>query len=371
MTSSMDKSIKINGKKIRVNDLSLEDVVLDRNVMLKFIFWLHKQYCAENILFWLETQNFKYLITDEDLIPEVNRIYDRYFGDFSLNLDEPMIVEELKEKLKLPDRTLFMQSQNAIWALLKYECFPKFKVDYGKSLVSKLSPKLLKQIIKAEPEAVDLYDTFLALTIETVEHIDEFKPTTLPNDDYEEHMHQNLPTINEVWLDRDLMLAFREYLYQQHANDNLSFYLSAVLFEFITPDEELDTKANEIFENFVTAEAPHIVNLDYESISKIEKSLKKPARNMYQYAQERIFVTLEGQWFSLFLTSPIYKSCNDETIEFNITEGGRERSNTMDNYDDYVKMLRKRNRVKNRKKEVKKGDSKKKKRTSNNKNNED
>jgi len=122
---------------------------------------------------------------------------------------------------------------------------------------------------------------------------------------------------------------------------------------------------------FVTAEAPHIVNLDYESISKIEKSLKKPARNMYQYAQERIFVTLEGQWFSLFLTSPIYKSCNDETIEFNITEGGRERSNTMDNYDDYVKMLRKRNRVKNRKKEVKKGDSKKKKRTSNNKNNED
>jgi len=275
MTSNIDKTIKINGKKIRVNDVSLEDVVLDRNVMLKFIFWLHKQFCAENILFWLETQNFKYLTKDEDLIPEVNRIYDRYIERNCLNLDEPLVVEELKEKLKLPDRTLFMQSQNAIWALLKYECFPKFKVDYGKSMVSKLSPKLLKQIIKSEPEAVDLYDKFLTLTIATVEHIDEFKPTTLPNDDYDEHMHQNLPSINEVWLDRDLMLAFREYLYQQHANDNLSFYLSTVLFEFITPDEELQKKAEDIFETYVSPDSPNIVNLDFESISKIEKKFEK------------------------------------------------------------------------------------------------
>jgi len=248
--------------------------------------------------------------------------------------------------MKLPDRTLFMQTQNAIWALLKYECFPKFKVDYGKSIVAKLSTKLLKQIMKAEPETVELYEQFLTLTEQNFENVSEFKPTTLPNDEYDEHAHQNLPSITEVWLDRDLMLAFREYLYQQKANDSLSFYLDAVCFELVIEDDDMQSKAGEIFENFITQDSPKMISLDHDFIAKIEKNLKKPLnRNVFQAATESVYYNLEVQLFPEFLNSALYKACNDETIEFNVSDGGRDRSNTMDNYDNYVAMIRKRNRV--------------------------
>jgi len=219
------------------------------------------------------------LTSDDELLAEVKRIYDRYFEDSCLNLDEPIIIEQLKERMKLPDRTLFMLTQNAIWALLKYECFPKFKVDYGKSLTTKLTPKMLKQIIKAEPEAVQLYDDFLSLTTKNVEEINEFKPTTLPNDEYDEHEKQNLPSINEIWLDRDLMLAFREFLYQQMANDNLSFYLATVNFENMMLDEEEEIKkqATEIFDKFVNPDAPNVVTLDFDLVSKNTKKSEKSA----------------------------------------------------------------------------------------------
>jgi len=266
----------------------------------------------------------------------------------SLNLDEPILLKELKERMKLPDRTLFMQTQNAIWALLKFECFPKFKVDYGKSMVSKLNSKILKQIRKAETETVDLYDRFLALTTQNVE-MQDFKPTTLPNDEFDEHEKQNLPSINEVWLDRELMLAFREYLYQKQANDNLSFYLATVNYEFLVTDDSLNQNAQEIYEKFIITNAPNMVNLDYDLVSKIEKSLKNSiSRTMFQDAQENIYQNLASQWFSDFLMSSLYKACNDETIEFDVTDGGKNRSNTMSNYDEYVKMLRKRNRAKKR-----------------------
>lgn len=89
----------------------------------------------------------------------------------------------------------------------------------------------MKQIIADHGDVIKLLDQFLELNKE--HPIDGgFKPNVLPDDFYEEHLHTVLPDINEVWKDRDLFLAFREYLYQQFANENLSFYLEAGSFEF-------------------------------------------------------------------------------------------------------------------------------------------
>jgi len=312
--------------------------------MLRFILWMHNQFCAENILFWLETQNFKFITNDEDILSEVNRIYEKYFVSNCLNLDEPIIVEELKHRLKLPDRTLFMATQNAIWALLKYECFPKFKVDTGKALTAKLSVKQIKQIQKVQPESVDLYEQFLDLTYKNTDQISEFKPTQLPNDEYNEHLHQNLPTMMEIWLDRDLMLAFREYLYQQLANDSLSFYLDLVYFENYTDEEDVPIKAEELYAKYIGPDAISPVNLDFSVVSKIEKTLKKqPSITMFHTARDSVLSSLENQWFPEFLQSPLYKACNDETIEFVETTGTRDRGNTMTNYDAYASLIRKDN----------------------------
>lgn len=84
----------------------------------------------------------------------------------------------------------------------------------------------VKQITTTHSSIIDLYDTFLEFNRK---HPIQggFKPNVLPDDFYEEHLNTVLPDMSEVWKDKDLFLAFREYLYQQIAHENLSFYLEA------------------------------------------------------------------------------------------------------------------------------------------------
>jgi hypothetical protein len=270
--------------------------------MIKFIDWLNKQYCSENIIFWLETQIFKYLKDDDEILAEIQRIYEQYLVSNSLNLDEPIILEELKQKLKLPDRTVFMRAQNAIWALLKHECFPKFKIEIGKNMIEKVGSKDIKKIEKSEPRAIQLYDQFFDLTKNAYDNLDDFKPTTLPNDEYDEHLHQDLPEIDEIWYDRDLMFAFREYLSQQMANDSLSFYMDALNFENFVQEDDIANKAQEIYDKYFGSEATTAVDLEHAYKTKIEKIIKKKThtREMYIEAKDLVYMQLKNQWFPIF-----------------------------------------------------------------------
>jgi hypothetical protein len=35
----------------------------------------------------------------------------------------------VKNRIKSPDREIFQETQNVIWGLLKFECFPRFKLS--------------------------------------------------------------------------------------------------------------------------------------------------------------------------------------------------------------------------------------------------
>ena len=48
---------------------------------------------------------------------------------------------------------------------------------------------------------------------------------TILEDFYEEHLRIDVPEVSQLWSDKDLFMAFREYLYQQYAAENLTFYL--------------------------------------------------------------------------------------------------------------------------------------------------
>lgn len=80
-------------------------------------------------------------------------IYDRYFGPKGqgINIDDEILrtvgvnvnqsnSQEIEEKIKAPTRTTFMLIQNAIWGLLKLDCFPKFKD--GGDITDKLKSKV-------------------------------------------------------------------------------------------------------------------------------------------------------------------------------------------------------------------------------------
>jgi hypothetical protein len=316
--------------------ISLEEVVIKRNVMLRFIEYLLEHHAAENLRFWLEAQIFKYEKDQHKCKEGAERIYVKYWGPgtVGLNVEEEHLVLELAQKIKRPDRTIFMLVQNAIWGLLKLECYPRFRTEQG--LSDKIKSSKLKSLLKNEQakELISLLDKFLELNAQyPCSENGQFRATVLPNDQYSEHLHTTLPSIDELWRDPDLMLAFREYLYQQYAHENLSFYLEAANFEYLTDQKEIEKRAKEIAEKFVGASATLPINLEYVVTQRLQKALQKPNNLSFKPVTDKIYKVLTNEWFPDFVVSPLYLACNDETIEFVKSDGGRKRSKTLDEYD--------------------------------------
>jgi len=160
-----------------------------------------------------------------------------------------------------------------------------------------------------------------------------FRPTVLPNDAYREHLHTTLPDIEELFKDRDLFLAFREYLYQQLAHENLSFYVEAVNFETLTNDQDITIRAKQIFDKFIGPQAIQPINLEFMTVERLKKNLVKPTNQAFKAVTEKIWKVLTNEWFPDFVVSPLYLACNDETIEYLKSDGGRKRSDTLDQYE--------------------------------------
>lgn len=329
-------------KKVNIADLGLEEAILDYGIMMHFLSWLHGQLCSENLTFWLEAQVYKYC-NQEELKEESKRILDLYFDldamESDLNIDDPAVYNELKRRSLVPDRTLFMSVQNAIWSLLRLESFPKFKYDVGKKLAKKPS-KVVKVLKKSDSRTIELYHKFFELTKTSFEDLNTFNPTILPFDHYDEHLHQNLPTVDELWKDRDLMVAFREFLYSKNAEENLSFYIATMKFKHCDSDD-LEETAKEIYESYIdekTSKQP--VNVDHSLKIAIKKALKNPSRTVFDRLIAKIYKVIKNEWFPEFIVSPYYQECNNDTLELVHTKG-KERSNTLTYYDLYVKFLRK------------------------------
>jgi len=327
---------KKNFKKVPIENVKLEDVATNRNIMLNFIFYLVEHHAIENLRFWLEAQIFKYEKDPQKCREGAQKIYDSYFGEkgVGINVEEEHLVAELESKVKRPDRTIFMLVQNGIWGLLKLECFPRFKTLDG--LEEKVNKKKLKNASKNSKvqEVITLLDQFLKLNEEfPTDENGVFRPTVLPNDAYREHLHTTLPDIDELFKDRDLFLAFREYLYQQLAHENLSFYVEAVNFETLTDEQEIAVRAKQIFEKFIGPQAVQPINLEFMTVERLKKNLAKPNNQAFKTVTEKIWKVLTNEWFPDFVVSPLYLACNDESIEYLKSDGGRKRSDTLDQYE--------------------------------------
>jgi len=323
-------------------NVNIEDVVVKRNVMLRFIEFLIDHKSEENFTFWLEAQIFKYEKDQTKCRAEAERIYNKYWAEKKggLNVEEDHLVRELAQKLKRPDRTMFMLVQNAIWGLLKLECFPKFVLECG--VKDKIDKKRLKSLLKHEKGKllVELYDTFFDLNQRFPTTADgnadgQFKATILPYDAYQEHLHTTLPTIDELWKDRDLFLAFREYLYQKQSQENLAFWLEVSNYESLFDEKELEKRSQEIFQKFIVDNAPYFINVDFIMREKLKKNLKPPTSASFFLVKDKCWKVLATDHFSDFVTHDLYRACNDETIQFTKSDGGRKRSSTITEYEKF------------------------------------
>uniref|UniRef100_A0A8C6TYX5 Regulator of G protein signaling 6 n=1 Tax=Neogobius melanostomus TaxID=47308 RepID=A0A8C6TYX5_9GOBI len=102
---------------------------------------------------------------------------------------------------------------------------------------------------------------------------------------------------------RDMFLKFLE---SEFSSENLRFWL-AVQDLKQRPLQEVSSRAQEIWQEFLAEGAPSSINLDSHSYERTSQNLKDPGRYSYEDAQEHIFKLMKSDSYARFLRSNIYQ----------------------------------------------------------------
>lgn len=131
--------------------------------------------------------------------------------------------------------------------------------------------------------------------------------------------------------------AFCVFLKSEFSEENIEFWTACEDFRMHTSQEELLTRANSIYEEFVKSEAPkevtHIrrpleslnwclvltlsapvwpqINLDFHTKNAIVQSLHEPNVNIFLAAQRKVYGLMENNSYPRFIHSDLYRElCN-------------------------------------------------------------
>ncbi|KAM6968623.1 LOW QUALITY PROTEIN: regulator of G-protein signaling 6-like [Tautogolabrus adspersus] len=99
---------------------------------------------------------------------------------------------------------------------------------------------------------------------------------------------------------------FLKFLESEFSSENLRFWL-AVQDLKRRPLQDVSSRAQEIWQEFLAEGAPSSINLDSHSYERTSQNLKDPGRYSYEDAQEHIFKLMKSDSYARFLRSNIYQ----------------------------------------------------------------
>lgn len=102
-------------------------------------------------------------------------------------------------------------------------------------------------------------------------------------------------------------IAFREFLKSEFCEESLDFWLACQEFKSFDSPEERTQRAASIYEEFIKADSPKQVNLDFYTREIIGQSLQQPSPSCFTVAQKKIYSLMENGCFPRFIQSEHYK----------------------------------------------------------------
>ncbi|XP_061832329.1 regulator of G-protein signaling 2-like [Nerophis lumbriciformis] len=101
--------------------------------------------------------------------------------------------------------------------------------------------------------------------------------------------------------------AFCIFLKTEFCEENIEFWMACEDFRMLSSHQELTSKANSIYEEFIKNEAPKEVNLDFSTKTKIMQSLPEPNATSFLAAQRKIYSLMENNSYPRFILSDLYQ----------------------------------------------------------------
>uniref|UniRef100_A0A3Q2YRW0 Regulator of G protein signaling 2 n=1 Tax=Hippocampus comes TaxID=109280 RepID=A0A3Q2YRW0_HIPCM len=129
-------------------------------------------------------------------------------------------------------------------------------------------------------------------------------------------MKTKSPTVDDVtqWaqsLDKLLghkygKTAFCIFLKTEFCEENIEFWNACEDLRMLSSHQELTSKANSIYEEFIKNEAPKEVNLDFYTKNKIIQNLNEPNVASFLAAQRKVYSLMENNSYPRFIHSELY-----------------------------------------------------------------
>ncbi|XP_033643063.1 uncharacterized protein LOC117303094 isoform X1 [Asterias rubens] len=114
--------------------------------------------------------------------------------------------------------------------------------------------------------------------------------------------------------DKTGLEAFRKFLQTEFSDENIEFWLACEEYKTLNT-EVLTSRAQKIFEDYVTIQAPREVNLDSRTRLETTANVNHPDENTFDHAQKRIEALMEKDSYPRFLRSEIYQKLLKEFLK--------------------------------------------------------
>ncbi|KAM9845427.1 regulator of G-protein signaling 5-like [Aulostomus maculatus] len=98
------------------------------------------------------------------------------------------------------------------------------------------------------------------------------------------------------------LCLFRAFLISEFSEENIAFYLACEDYRTSKPSK-LAAKAKNIYDEFISSDAPREVNLDHVTKSITKMNMDQPSQSCFSLAQGKIYTLMEKDCYPRFLKS--------------------------------------------------------------------
>ncbi|NXH52733.1 RGS21 protein, partial [Rhabdornis inornatus] len=114
-------------------------------------------------------------------------------------------------------------------------------------------------------------------------------------------------SVDAVLANKEGLAAFRTFLKSEFSEENVEFWLACEDFKKTKSSTKITSKAQKIYSDFIQANAPKEINIDFHTKNDISQHILEPTRSCFDAAQSSIYSLMAKDSFPRFLRSDLYK----------------------------------------------------------------
>ncbi|KAM9762480.1 regulator of G-protein signaling 21 [Menidia menidia] len=126
-------------------------------------------------------------------------------------------------------------------------------------------------------------------------------------------LHQSM---EKLLRDKKYLAAFHSFLQSEFSEENIEFWLACEDFRSTATPDDLLSRAEKIYRDFIQPTACREINVDHHVREKIKKSLEAPSLTCFDEAQRQVYLLMQRDSCPRFLHSEAYMSlkCKSKSL---------------------------------------------------------